>query len=110
MTIPAVTAPDGVSSRFAPSAFSSAASGVIAATTTSASRALVATDRDMRVYNAGTTIAFIRWGIGAQTAVATDVAVPPGTVHTFNKGNADTVAVIMASATANIYVSTGFGS
>jgi hypothetical protein len=64
---------------------------------------------DVMLYNSGTTLAFCRWGVGAQTAVATDVPIPAGTVQVFFKGVSDTVACIMASGTATIYVMPGNG-
>lgn len=64
---------------------------------------------DLYVYNAGAGLAFIRWGVGAQTALVTDIPIPPGTVQVFSKFNADTVAAICASGTATVYVITGQG-
>jgi hypothetical protein len=91
----------------------------LAATTTSASTTFVAgtpagtntilNATDVMLYNSGTTLAFCRWGVGAQTAVATDVPIPPGTVQVFFKGVSDTVACIMGSGSATIYVMPGNG-
>lgn len=85
----------------------------IAATTTSASATLTGNsvnDTEMVVYNPGTTLAFCRWGVGAQTAVAGDAIVPPGTIQAFYKGRgANTVACIMVTGSATIYLSPGFG-
>lgn len=86
----------------------------IAATATNTSQALNAVDANvsaLRVANAGPNIAFVTWGIGAQTAsVTTSVPVMSGTVEVFDKGLADTVAVICASTqTATVYVSPGEG-
>jgi hypothetical protein len=69
------------------------------------------------IYNAGTGLAFCRWGQGAQTALTTDVPVPSGTVQIFTKFRSETggvatnqaVACITGVGTATIYVVTGFG-
>lgn len=93
----------------------------ISATSTTASATLDALDVNsstniggfsvMRVVNVGPNTAFIRWGVGAQTALTTDMPVLAGTVETFTKGNStDTVAAICASGqTATIYVTCGEG-
>lgn len=91
---------------------------VIAATTTSASVTLTATDNqnsELRIYNNGAAMAFCRWGIGAQTAVtATDVPIAPGATQDFTKGviipgqgQTQVVACLMGTGTGNIYVVTG---
>jgi hypothetical protein len=90
----------------------------LSATTTSASTTFVAGTpagtntvqaTDVMIYNSGTTLGFCRWGVGAQTAVAADVPIPAGTVQVFFKATADTVACIMSSGTATIYVMPGNG-
>jgi hypothetical protein len=56
----------------------------IAATTTSASVTLTATDlqnTDLNLFNLGTGLVFCRWGNGAQTAVLTDMPVPVGAIE-----------------------------
>ena len=65
----------------------------------------------MRVVNAGPNTAFIRWGVGAQTAVATDMPILAGAIEVFTKAGAvDTVAAICASTqTATVYVTCGQG-
>ena|SRR5215472_12702308 len=63
------------------------------------------------VTNAGTFIAFIRWGVGAQTALATDLPILPGMAQSFSKGAADTIAAITASGTTTtLYITPGEGS
>jgi hypothetical protein len=64
---------------------------------------------DIMLYNSGTVVVFCRWGVGAQTSVATDVPLPPGTVQVFYKGNSDTVACLASSTTATVYVMPGNG-
>jgi hypothetical protein len=62
------------------------------------------------ISNEGTTTAFIRFGIGAQTATAADVPLLGGNQVVLNIGGANTVAAIMATGTANIYVTPGYGT
>lgn len=61
------------------------------------------------LYNAGSVIAFARWGVGAQTATTSDMPLPPGTLQVFNKYDADTVAAITSSGSATVYVMPGQG-
>lgn len=64
----------------------------------------------IRVYNAGTAVAFCRWGTGAQTATTADMPLIPGVVEVFCKSFADdTFAAITSSSTATIYVTCGEG-
>lgn len=64
----------------------------------------------MRVYNAGTQLAFARWGTGAQTATTSDMPLVPGVVEVFSKAWPDnTFAAITASSTATIYITCGEG-
>lgn len=67
---------------------------------------------NVQIYNAGPNLAFARWGVGPQTAVAaTDVPIPAGAILNFYKGYSDTFAVICASAqTAIVYFTPGAGS
>jgi hypothetical protein len=64
---------------------------------------------EVYLYNSGTVIVFCRWGTGAQTATATDVPLPAGTVQVFFKGTADTVACLASSTTSTVYVMPGNG-
>lgn len=64
----------------------------------------------IRVYNAGTQLAFARWGTGAQTATTADMPLVPGVVEVFGKAWADdTFAAITSSSTATIYITCGEG-
>lgn len=64
----------------------------------------------MRVYNAGTQVAFARWGTGAQTATTADMPLIPGVVELFSKAWADdTFAAITSTSTATVYVTCGEG-
>jgi hypothetical protein len=97
--------------NFSPNAFGFTA--VCNAGTVSQSVAVIATDEELYVYNAGNSLAFIRWGVGPQTAVATDLPIPPGVPLLFSKnlnGLADTVACISpAAGTEALYLTSGFG-
>lgn len=97
--------------NFSPNTFGLTA--VCNAGATSESVSVVAIDEELLVYNSGNSVAFIRWGVGPQTAIATDLPIPPGTPLLFSKnlnGNADTVACISPSAgTEAIYIVSGFG-
>lgn len=65
----------------------------------------------MRVYNAGPSVVFCRWGTGAQTATTGDMPLIPGVVELFDKaGSDDTFAGITAASTATVYISCGEGS
>lgn len=66
----------------------------------------------VRVYNAGTNKAFIRWGSGAQTATTADMPVAPNTVECFSKGPTDLgIAAICATGeTATLYFTPGEGA
>lgn len=81
----------------------------IAATTSSASQNVPLQSESMLIHNAGPNLAFVRWGKGAQTATASDMPVPVGSIQTFGKEGADTVAAIAPAGTATIYVSPGEG-
>jgi hypothetical protein len=94
------------------------AGAALSATTTSASTTFTAGTpagtntvqaTDLMIYNSGAVPGFCRWGVGAQTAVTADVPIPPGTVQVFFKGTSDTVACVLGSGTATIYVMPGNG-
>lgn len=64
----------------------------------------------MRILNAGPSTVFVRFGVGAQTAVTTDMPILAGSVELFTKTPAtDTVAAITASSTATLYITCGEG-
>lgn len=71
----------------------------------------------IRIYNGGTVIAFVRWGLGAQTALPTSVGTPgdlpiyPGAIEVFNKQWTDnTLAAITMSSSTTLYVTVGSGT
>lgn len=64
----------------------------------------------MRIVNAGPSTVFIRFGVGAQTAVTGDMPMLSGTVEVFSKaGDVDTIAAITAASTSTIYITCGEG-
>ena len=86
----------------------------ISATSTSASYTftspIAANSPNCQIYNAGPNLAFMRWGVSTQTAVATDTPIPVGAILNFFKGQSDTFAAICASGqTATIYITPGAG-
>jgi cytochrome c biogenesis protein CcdA len=84
----------------------------MSASATSANQALTtpqAAVSAMYIYNAGTTVMFFRFGLGAQTAVATDCMIAPGDRFAVQKGYADNVAVICPGGTGTFYVQPGEG-
>ena len=84
----------------------------IAATTASASAALADPQKragSIRVLNAGSSDVRVRWGNGAQTAVATDMRIPAGAVEVFTKANADTVAAICDTGSTTVEFTFGEG-
>jgi hypothetical protein len=82
------------------------------ATTTASSATVPARPSILRVYNSGTTVAFITWGMAASITTATianGVALAPGSVELFEVGLADTVSAIMGTGTASLYYVKGSG-
>lgn len=69
-----------------------------------------ASAEQLRIYNAGNNMAFIRWGAGAQTALTTDMPIPAGGIEVFYKGSNDTLAAICStSSTTTLYCTSGRG-
>jgi hypothetical protein len=54
----------------------------------------------------GSSAAQVRWGKGAQTAVAADMHLAAGAIEVFGKGDADTLAVL---GTGTLYIVCGTG-
>ncbi len=73
---------------------------------------LTVQSNQVRVYNAGTNKAFIRWGNGAQTATTADMPVAPGSVESFSKASGDlgVAAICAGGETATVYVTPGEGA
>ena len=55
-------------------------------------------------------VTYIRWGSGNQTAVTSDMRIPPGTVQVFSKGKADTLAGICGVSTSTLIITNGTGN
>ena len=70
----------------------------------------------VRLFNSGPNVAFVRFGVGAQTAVATDMALAPNSVEVFSLpeavSNSPTayVAAIAGAAGNTLYIVTGNGA
>jgi hypothetical protein len=81
---------------------------VISATTTSSDETFAPRYGVIRVYNAGTVPVHIRSGVGAQTAVLTDMPIAGGYTEYFSvPTNHNTIAGITGSGTATVYVTEG---
>lgn len=67
---------------------------------------------NLRIYNATAAVAFISWGMSAQTAtVAASFPVGPGASPVINMGcPATNVGCILSAGTGNVYFSPGGGS
>lgn len=87
------------------------ATKTLTVTSTSSSDTFAGVHQTMRVYNAGPNKAFLRWGVGAQTALTTDMPVGPTNTETFSlPPQAATVAAICATGeTATVYCTPGEG-
>jgi hypothetical protein len=81
----------------------------IAAATSSASTGVDGTCPQVRLYNSGSVIVYVRWGKSAQTATTSDMALAPGSVEVFSKQDADTIAAITSAGTATLYITSGHG-
>jgi len=88
----------------------------IAATTASASVARTGSDKNcehISIYNANASkFAFVRSGVGAQTAVIGDFAIPPNSTRIMrcNVGDDTIAAILDAGATAStLYIQSGDG-
>jgi hypothetical protein len=101
-----------VEGSFGPSAFG-ATKTITCGTSSTSVTGLTTTDPTMMIYNSGTAIVYVRWGVGAQTAIInTDQPIPPATFRVFpknNLANADTVACISGTAAQVVYVVSGYG-
>lgn len=88
---------------------SDAATTTIAATVASASTTLDRYSDCVRVVNAGTGTAFIRFSTGAETATVTDMPVLPNSTEVFTKGAYTHVSAICGTGTATLYFTNGQG-
>lgn len=60
--------------------------------------------------NLGASTCYVRWGVGAQTAVTTDLPIAAGEISIYTKGFADTVAAVTSSGTATLSIIAGEGN
>ena len=91
-------------------AFSPGATVSIACTTTSGSATVAAGNSTMRLTNIGANACFVRWGTGAQTALATDFPVAPNTsVLVAKPFEVVTVAALTGASTTTLYITVGEG-
>lgn len=86
----------------------------ISATATSGSANFTNTTSELgsqvRVYNAGPNVAFVRFGPASPTAVTTDIPIAPGSIELFHKGGAvGTAAICATGQTATVYFTAGEG-
>ena len=65
---------------------------------------------NVRVYNDGPSLAFIKIGAGSATASLTSIPLPAGAVEILSKATNDTFAVVTLSSTANVYFTPGNGN
>jgi hypothetical protein len=88
-------------------------SATVAASTSSAGAALAGAagaGQSVRVYNAASAVAFVRFGAGAQTALATDTMVAPGATEVFTISDRVTnVAALLGAGTGNVLFQRGAG-
>lgn len=98
-----------LNSPFTPSHANTVRLAVTAANTPGA---LVIQSAQIRVYNGGPNKAFIRWGVGAQTATTTDTPVGPGNTEVFTKPPEATgvASICDATETATVFITPGEGS
>ena len=79
--------------------------------TSSETTALRDQGNQVRLYNAGPNVAFIRFGVTALTATTADMPIPAGAVEVLTKGGASRAAAICAgTGTATLYLTVGEGS
>ena len=85
----------------------------LSVTSTSGSQTITGTGiqaPNVRMYNAGPDLVFIKFSKGASTAVTTDMIIPVGVVEVFGKAvNIDTISAVSAGGTANLYMTCGEG-
>lgn len=98
--------------QFTPINGGAGASVTLAATTTSAGGAIpqptgALIGSHLLITNAGAEAAFVRFGVGAQTAVASDMPVRAGSSIIVQRGQATHVAAIVSGTSATVYVTTG---
>lgn len=81
----------------------------LAVSTTTARVALNPNSNAVRVYNAGSTTVFFKFGDANVTAATTDVPIPAGQTESFGKGRNGYIAAVVASGTSTLYITNGEG-
>lgn len=88
------------------------ASGALTLPTNQGSATVVtpAGNMTVRVFNATSSIVFIKFGTSAVTAATTDLPIPPGGVEVFAVGANTYIAGITSGGTGTLYATPGLGS
>jgi hypothetical protein len=82
----------------------------LAVTTTTGRVALVGDASTVRLYNAGTATAFVKFGDSSITAATTNMPIPAGAIEAFRPpGSSTHLAAITSSGTATLYATSGEG-
>lgn len=84
----------------------------VSGSTTSAAGTLPSLNgsQDLRIYNASSAIAFVRWqNASGPTATTSDIPIPAGGVEVFEANGAQYVAVILSTGTGDVYFTSGRG-
>jgi hypothetical protein len=90
--------------------FSPILTASLAVTTSTGRVALAADASTVRLYNAGTATAFVKFGDVTVTAATTNMPIPAGAIEAFRPPGASThIAAITSSGTATLYVTSGEG-
>lgn len=93
-------------------AFNPTSDNVVVAGSIASASGVLPGDRgnQIRIHNATAAIAFVRWTVGASTAVTTDTFIAPGGTEVFTMASsANTFSVILSAGTGNVYAQRGFG-
>jgi|GEM_PF-1958474 len=82
-----------------------------AVTTSNTQATLPVNSGQVRFYNEGPNVARVRWGVGAQTATATDTPLAPGAIEVLTKPpEAVNLAYICTTGTATVHATAGEGA
>jgi hypothetical protein len=81
----------------------------VSATTSTAATAITGTADQVRIYNAGSALVHVKFGLTGVTATTADMPIPSGAIEVFTIGYQTHVATITPSGTATIYFTRGSG-
>ena len=91
-------------------AFRPGATLTLSATSSSSGGTIDPSCPTLEIQNVGNEAVFVRWGIGAQTAVVTDYPVMAGQAKKISIGSGNThVACVTGSGSCTVYVTSGEG-